>query len=223
MHNILIIEDDQTIAGVMQEHLQSWGHTVCCADVFQDIIPQLLAFDPQLVLLDISLPGRNGFHWCQEIRKLSKVPVIFVSSAGDNMNQVMAMNFGGDDFITKPFDLQILAAKVQALLRRTYEFDKPTQLLQYRDVVYSAETSTVHHQGRQAELTKNEARILQLLMQRPGKIVTRSELMQRLWEHDSYVDDNTLTVNMTRLRTKLGELGIQHLIHTKKGEGYQFE
>lgn len=223
MYQIFIVEDDATISGVMKSHLESWGYVVTCAAPLDDIMPQFTAIAPQLVLLDIGLPHRNGFHWCTEIRKVSKVPVIFISSASDNMNMVMAMNLGGDDFIAKPFDLQVLVAKVQALLRRTYEFDEPTDLVEHRGVIFNISDSTVHFSGSRIELTRNEARIFHTLMLNRTRTVSRDEMMQRLWENDSYVDDNTLTVNVTRLRSKLAEIGIKDFIHTRKGEGYRVE
>lgn len=178
---------------------------------------------PQLVLLDISLPFFNGYHWCNEIRKLSKVPIVFISSASDNMNIVMAMNMGGDDFIAKPFDLVVLTAKVQALLRRTYDFSGQTNLIGHRDAILNLSDSTLLYNGVKIELTKNENKILQTLLENKGKTVSRDTLMTRLWETDSFVDENTLTVNITRLRRKLENAGLHSFIITKKGIGYLVE
>ncbi len=187
------------------------------------MISEFAAFDPQLVLLDVMLPFYNGYHWCNEIRKISKVPVIFLSSAADNMNIVMAMNMGGDDFVSKPFDLDVLIAKIQAVLRRTYDFNGQTGLLEHRGAILSMSDAVLTYQGERVNLTKNEYRILLTLMENKGKIVNRDLLMTKLWETDSFVDENTLTVNVTRLRKKLAEAGLENYIITKKGIGYMVE
>jgi two-component system response regulator protein BraR/BceR len=221
MYRILIVEDDPIIAKTMEKHIASWGYEVACVTDFNDVLSEFAAFDPQLVLLDISLPFFNGYHWCNEIRKLSKVPIIFISSASDNMNIVMAMNMGGDDFLAKPFDLSVLTAKVQALLRRTYDFAGQTNLLEHRGAILNTSDATLTFQGDRLELTRNEYKILKMLMENKGKVVSRESLMVMLWETDSYVDDNTLTVNVTRLRRKLEALGLTDFIATKKGMGYE--
>lgn len=220
MHKIFIVEDDEIIAKNIQKHLESWNYEVKCAEDFKDVLGEFLAFDPQIVLLDISLPLFNGYHWCSEIRKVSKVPIIFISSMSDNMNIVMAMNMGGDDFIVKPFDLTVLMAKVQAMLRRTYDFAGQTNYLEHRGVILNTNDTTVTYQNEKLELTKNDYKILQVLMERKEKVVSREDIMMRLWESDSYVDDNTLTVNVTRLRKKLESIGVRDFIVTKKGIGY---
>ena len=220
MYKIMIVEDDSTIAGAIARHMESWGCTVHCAENFQQVLGEFVAFDPQLVLLDISLPFYNGFHWCNEIRRLSKVPIIFISSASDNMNIVMAMNMGGDDFIAKPFDLHVLAAKVQAVLRRTYDFSGQTSLLEHWGAILNMGDATLTYEGKKVELTKNEYKILQTLLENKGKAVSRDALMTKLWETDCYVDENTLTVNVTRLRRKLDAVGLSGFIITKKGIGY---
>ena len=180
-------------------------------------------FEPQLVMLDIALPFFNGFHWCQEIRKVSEVPIIFLSSLDDNMNIVMAMNMGGDDFIEKPFDLNVVTAKVQALLRRAYSFHGASNILEHAGVMLNLSDATVLYENEKLELTKNEFRILQILFERAGKIVSRDEIIERLWDSDEFIDDNTLTVNVARLRKKLESVGIADLIRTKKGIGYIVE
>lgn len=182
---------------------------------------QFVAFEPHLVLLDLSLPFYNGFHWCDQIRKNSQVPVIFISSAPDNMNIVMAMSRGGDDFIAKPFDLDVLVAKVQAMLRRAYAFGNSGNLMEHRGAVLNLGNSTLTWDGQSLELTRNEFRILQILFENESKVVSRDAIMNHLWENDSFVDDNTLTVNMTRLRRKLESLGLRDFIVTKKGMGYR--
>ena len=193
------------------------------AENFADIMSEFNEFEPQLVLLDISLPFYNGYHWCSEIRKVSRVPVIFISSASDNMNIVMAMNMGGDDFIAKPFDLDVLTAKVQALLRRTYDFGSPEPSLAAHGAVLDMNAGVLEYEGEHIPLTKNELRILQSLLEKRGKVVSRDDLMMRLWQTDSFVDENTLTVNVTRLRKKLENAGLDEFIKTKKGLGYIVE
>jgi len=223
MAKILIVEDDGVIAGAVCRHLESWGAEVCCAEDFSAVLETFVSFAPQLVLMDISLPFYNGYHWCREIRRLSEVPIIFISSASDNMNMVMAMNLGADDFIAKPFDLSVLAAKVQALLRRTYDFGKQSDLLQRGGAVLNLSDATVTADGGKTDLTKNEFRILLTLMQSPGKVISRDTLMERLWETDSYVDENTLTVNVSRLRRKLAAIGLPDFVVTRKNLGYLVE
>ncbi len=223
MYRILVVEDDMVIANAIKKTIAKWGYEVECVTDFQDVLGQFAAFDPQLVLLDISLPYYNGFHWCSEIRRVSKVPIIFISSASDNLNIVMAMNMGGDDFITKPFDLTVLAAKIRALLRRTYDFAGQTNLLEHKGAILNIGDGTLTYKGQELELTRNEHRILQLLMENKGQVVTRETIMTHLWETDSYVDDNTLTVNIARLRRKLESIGLDDFIVTKKSVGYMVE
>lgn len=223
MYKIMIIEDDMTISHAMRVHLEKWEYDVRCVEDFKDIMKEFSEFDPQLVLLDIMLPFFNGFYWCGEIRKVSKVPIVFISSASENMNIVMAMNMGGDDFIEKPFDLNVLTAKVQAILRRTYSFQNQMNVLERRGVVLNIGDATVSFGDRKLELTKNDYRILQILMENAGKIVARDEIMTKLWESDEFIDDNTLTVNVTRLRRKLEDIGLYNFIATKKGIGYIIE
>ena len=220
---IFIVEDDPVIASAVAEHIASWGCETRIAQNFQNIVQEFVDFDPQLVLLDVGLPFYNGYHWCSEIRRFSSVPIIFVSSASDNMNIVMAINMGADDFIAKPFDLNVLTAKVQAMLRRTYDLGGQTRLLQHRDAVLNTDDSTLTYHGERVELTKNEYRILQVLLENKGKTVSRDVLMQRLWESDSFVDENTLSVNVARLRKKLDGAGLENFIATKKGMGYIVE
>lgn len=223
MHKILIIEDDTTIANIIRDHLASWSMTTRCVTDFQKVMSEFAEYSPQLVLMDISLPFYNGYHWCSEIRKVSQVPIIFISSASDNMNIVMAINMGGDDFIAKPFDLTILVAKVQALLRRTYDFTYGSDMLEHRGVILDLSDNSVIYEGNKLDLTKNELRILQVLFEQGGKVVSRDTLMYRIWETDDFIDENTLTVNVTRLRKKLASVGIEEFITTKKGLGYMVE
>lgn len=220
MYKLLIVEDDSVIAKSIKNHMESWGYEAVCITDFENVKKIFIQEQPHLVLMDISLPFYNGFHWCDEIRKISKVPVIFLSSASDNMNIVMAMNMGGDDFIAKPFDLNVLQAKVQAMLRRTYDFSAESSLMEHRGMVFDCGSGIITYEGKRVELTKNEMRILQELLESKGKIVTRDRLMERLWESDSFIDDNTLTVNVARLRKKLEEVGMEDVIKTRKGIGY---
>lgn len=180
-------------------------------------------FDPQLVILDIGLPFYNGFYWCQEIRKISSVPILFLSSMNDNMNIVMAMNMGGDEFIEKPFDLNVLTAKVQALLRRAYSFQGNVNVLEHEGMLLNLNDASLSYRGEKISLTKNEFRILQMLMENAGKIVARDDIIARLWESDEFIDDNTLTVNVARLRKKLENAGMEGRIKTKKGIGYYLD
>ncbi len=221
MYKILIVEDDNTISGQIGKYLARWGYETACVEDFENILSQFTAFDPQLVLLDIGLPFYNGYYWCGEIRKISQVPVVFVSSASDNMNIVMAMNMGGDDFIVKPFDFEVLLAKVQAILRRTYSFQNQSAVMEHRNVILNLADMSLLYQGNRLELSKNEFRILQILYENAGKTVSRENIMKRLRDNECFVDDNTLTVNMNRLRRKLEEAGIEDFILTKKGVGYQ--
>ena len=223
MHRIFIVEDDAAIAAALQKHLTTWGFDVRCAEDFRNVLAECTAFDPQLVLLDITLPFYNGYHWCQELRRVSNVPVVFISSASDNMNIVMAMNMGGDDFIAKPFDLDVLTAKVQALLRRTYDFAPAEPVLSHRGAVLQTGGQSLLVNGEKLPLSKNEYRILWTLLKEKGKIVSRERLMEALWQTDSFVDENTLSVNMARLRKKLDGAGLAGFIATRVGAGYLVE
>lgn len=220
MYKIFIVEDDMVIARTIKNHLQSWGFDVEYVSDFQNVMTHFVSFDPQLVLLDIALPFVNGFALCNEIRKVSKVPIIFISSASENMNIVMAINMGGDDFIAKPFDLAVLTSKVQALLRRTYDFTGQTHLLEHRGALLNISDATLTFNGQKIDLNKNEQKIMHVLLENKGEAVARDVLMIRLWETDSFIDDNTLTVNINRLRKKLNAIGLNDFIKTKKGIGY---
>ena len=216
-----MVEDDEIIARSIREHLQAWNYDVCCVEDFSNVVAEFVRFDLQLVLMDITLPFFNGYHWCSEIRKISKVPVIFLSSVADNMNIVMAVNMGADDFIPKPFDLEVLTVKIQAMLRRSYDFAGTGSMLEHKGAILNLNETTLTYQEQKIELTKNEFRILEILMENKEKVVSRETLMTKLWESDNYVDENTLSVNVNRLRKKLEALGLEEFILTKKGIGYR--
>lgn len=220
MYRVFVIEDDRGIAEAIDLQLSAWGLEIRVADDFRNIMAEFAAADPQLVLLDIALPFYDGYHWCYEIRRVSKVPIIFISSASDSMNIVMAMNMGADDFIAKPFDGSVLTAKVQALLRRAYDFGANATIIEHRGALLNTSDCTLTYNGERVELSKNEYRILSSLMESKGRVVSRERLMERLWETDAFVDDNTLTVNINRLRRKLSDAGLNDFITTKVGVGY---
>lgn len=217
---IYLVEDDATIAGAVASHLRAWGYDCVVAADFRDVAGEFQRLQPQLVLLDLLLPFYNGFHWCQEIRRTSQVPILFLSSASDNLNILTAIQMGGDDFLAKPFDLNILAAKVQALLRRAYDFAPPSDVLTCGALRLNLSDGTVEQGGQRTTLPRNELKILQVLLENRGKIVSRDRLMERLWESDSFVDENTLTVNVNRLRKTLAAVGAGDLIVTRKKQGY---
>lgn len=223
MYKILIVEDDPLIGQIVADHLKKWGYETRLAEDYNQVLNEFLDYMPQLVLLDIVLPLYNGYHWCTEIRKISKVPIVFISSSSDNMNIVMAMNMGGDDFIAKPFDLSVLLAKVQAIIRRTYAFQENRELIEHAGVILNLSETLLLINDQKIELTKNEFRIMKILMENIGKTISRDEIMTYLWDDNAFVDDNTLTVNMTRLRKKLSEAGVEKFILTRKGIGYLVE
>lgn len=223
MYKILVVEDDRIIAQALASHLRRWDYETKCVEDFKNIMDEFRQFEPHLVLLDIMLPFFNGFHWCQEIRKISEAPIIFLSSANDNMNIVMAMNMGGDEFIEKPFDLNVVTAKVQAILRRSYSYQGTVNVMEYHGAVLNLNDATLTYEEQKTELTKNEFRFLQMLLENVGRIVSRDSIITRLWESDEFIDDNTLTVNIARLRKKLEQIGLEKMIRTKKGIGYMVE
>lgn len=220
MYKIFIVEDDREIAEAIQAQAALWGLEAHCAENFRDITGEFSALQPHLVLLDIRLPFYDGYYWCSALRRISSVPILFISSASDNMNIIMAMNIGADDFIAKPFHGDVLIAKIQALLRRTYDYSEVMPVLAHRGALLNTGSGTFSFRGSEIALTKNEYRIMLTLMQNKGRTVSRELLMQRLWETESFIDDNTLTVNINRLRKKLLAAGLEDFILTKFGEGY---
>ncbi len=220
MYKMLIVEDDPTIADEVAAQIAPWGIEAKKADDLRNVMQVFAKFQPHIVLLDISLPFFNGYHWCEQIRAVSKVPVIFISSASDNMNIVMAMNLGADDFVSKPFDMNVLTAKVRALLRRTYDFGASVPLLEHKGAILNTGDGSLSVNGEKVSLSKNEYRILLCLMENKGKTVSREKLMERLWQTDQFIDENTLTVNVNRLRKKLDAAGLADFIETIFGVGY---
>lgn len=223
MYRLLIVEDDKGIAEAIKNQAEMWELQVHCIENFRNVMTEFAEFDPHIILLDIALPFFNGYHWCSEIRKVSKVPIIFISSASDNMNMVMAMNMGADDFIAKPFDQSVLMAKLQAMLRRTYDFATSVPVLEHRGALLNTGDNTLTYKDEKISLSKNEFRILLILMENKGKVVSREKLMEQLWETDSFVDENTLSVNVGRLRKRLDAAGLENFITTKFGVGYLIE
>ncbi|MBR2792878.1 MAG: response regulator transcription factor [Erysipelotrichaceae bacterium] len=219
-YRILIVEDDRGIAEGITEQMRQWGLEAKAVSDFHNVMGEFAEYQPHLILMDISLPFMSGYHWCSEIRKVSSVPVIFVSSASDNMNIIMAVNMGADDFIAKPFDQNVLTAKVQALLRRTYDFGMSSPVIEHRGAILNTGDNTLTYENARIDLTKNEYRLILTLMQNKGKIVSREKLMEVLWESGNFVDENTLTVNVGRLRKKLENAGLNEFITTKSGVGY---
>ena len=220
MYRIFIVEDDRGIADAVKTQAELWDLEVRCVQNFRNVLEEFGDFNPHLVLMDVALPCFNGYHWCSRIRQTSKVPIIFISSAADNMNIIMAMNMGGDDFIAKPFDGSVLMAKIQALLRRTYDFSGAVTMLQHRGALLNTGEQTLHYQGQNIPLSKNEYRILLTLLESKGNVVSREKLMETLWQTDCFVDENTLSVNVGRLRKKLDNAGLNGFIETRFGVGY---
>lgn len=221
MQKIMIVEDDEIIASSIKKHLEKWNYDVRVVNDFENVLEDFRNYEPLLILLDISLPYYNGYYWCQEIRKESEVPIIFISSTSENMNIVMAMNMGADDFINKPFDLTVLTAKLQAILRRTYSFNKTQNVLNYQSLTLDLLKGVISYHEDSIELTKTELKIMQILFEHAGQIVSRDTIMEALWQSEAFVDDNTLSVNINRLRKKLDAFSLPQLIHTKTGIGYQ--
>ena len=223
MYRLLIIEDDKGIAEAIRTQAEMWGMEAHMITNFRNVMAQFAEVEPHIVLLDIVLPFFNGYHWCNEIRKVSKVPILFISSASDNMNMIMAMNMGADDFIAKPFDRSLLMAKLQAMLRRTYDFSFSVPVLEHRGALLHTGEQSLTYGDEKISLSKNEYRILLVLMENKGRVVSREKLMEQLWETDCFVDENTLSVNVNRLRKRLESAGLSDFIRTKFGVGYLIE
>lgn len=223
MYRILLVEDDRTLSLEIKKQLEKYGNEVFFVTDFHDVLGSFQNCTPQLVLMDIMLPYKDGYYWTAEIRKISRIPVVFISSASDTMNIVMAINMGGDDFISKPVDPMVLNAKIMAILRRTYEFQKDSDTITFNDAILNLNARLLSYHGEKIQMTKNEFTILETLLQNRGKVVSRDKLMIKLWNDDCYVEENTLTVNVTRLRKKLDEIGLTNMIKTRTGVGYIVE
>lgn len=224
MYRIMIVEDDEKIRRIVADTLKKWQYDVVEVSKFDQVLTEFEQTEPHLVLLDINLPVFDGYYWCQQIRSMSKVPIIFLSSRNQNMDIIMAINMGGDDFIQKPFDLDIFVAKISALIRRkyTYQEDENTQFI-HGGLKLNVTNSTIEYKGQSTELSRNDFILLQLMMRNIGKIISREDLMQALWNDEQFVDDNTLTVNVNRMRRKIAALGLEDFIITRKGMGYLIE
>lgn len=221
MAKIMIIEDDPSIAKLIQENLSKWQIESFAVKEFDDVMTQFDDYQPDLVLLDINLPIKDGYYWNQEIRKVSKIPIIIISSRNSNMDQIMAMNMGVDDFVEKPFSIDILIAKINALLRRTYDFSQDTSdIIEHNGLKLNLSDGTVEINDNKIDLSKNEYKLLQRLLKDQGKIVSREQLLNFMWDDERFVDDNTLTVNINRLRSKFEKNGLSNYIVTKVGQGY---
>lgn len=221
MFKVLVVEDDSKIREIILENLKKWGFDGISVEDFSQVFNTFVSYNPHIVLMDINLPSFDGFYWCNKIREVSKVPVIFVSSRNTNMDIIMAINMGGDDFIQKPFSLDVLMVKINAILRRTYSYSNiETSVLEYNGVTLNLKDNDLLYNETKVSLTKNEFKIIYILMKNNGSVVSRDKIMRSLWEDESFVDDNTLTVNINRLRKKLSDVGLNDFIKTKKGQGY---
>ena len=220
---IFIVEDDEVIARSIKKYLETWSFEVVECDDFAKVYEKFTQTKPDLVLLDVSLPFFNGYYWCEKIRVASNVPIIFISSADENLNKIMAMNMGADDYITKPFDLDLLLAKIKALLRRSYEYGEPSSIITYEDISLDRDRMLLSFASKDLILNKNEYLILEMMLEHPEKVYRREEIMDKIWQTDEFIDDNTLTVNIMRLRKKLDKFGLEDFIKTKKKVGYYIE
>lgn len=220
MKDILLVEDNLEVAKEIKLSLEKWGMQVQLIEDFSNVLEEVVRKQPKLVLMDVNLPYYDGFYWCGRIREVSNLPILFLSSRDSNMDVIMGINNGGDDYITKPFDTQVLLSKINALLRRAYQYTDAGALLYYNDAILDIDKCELRYKGNSLELTKNEIKILTLLIRNKGKVVSRDKIMMSLWNDDEFISDNTLTVNMTRLRSKMKEIGLEEVIKTKKGLGY---
>ncbi|MCH5138739.1 response regulator transcription factor [Clostridiaceae bacterium UIB06] len=221
MYKVMIVEDDLRLYKEIEEGLTKWGFNPVAVKNFEEILNEFVQNKPELVIMDINLPCFDGFYWCQKIREVSKVPIVFLSSRNTNMDIIMAVKMGGDDFITKPFSMDILVTKLHAILRRVYSYGENLgEAIECKGVILNINDSTLAYNENKIELTKNEMKILLLLMKNRGKIISRDRIMRILWDDDTFISDNTLTVNVNRLRKSLEDIGINNFIETKKRQGY---
>jgi DNA-binding response OmpR family regulator len=219
MYKITIVEDDDNIRGELKSFLEKFGYECILVEDFENVLKDIFASDAHLVLLDINLPVYDGFHICREIRKKSNIPVIFITSRTTDVDELMGIHMGADDFVSKPFNTQILLARIESLIKRTYEINK-SSFLEYKGIKLDSSQGTVWYKEKAMELTKNENRILKLMMENKSRIISRDEIMDYLWQSNEFIDDNTLTVNINRLRNKLKSIGVVDIIQTKRGQGY---
>lgn len=223
MFKIFVVDDSKIISEKLKQWLEKWGFEAILVDDFEKVIDIFKKENPDLVVMDIALPYYDGYFWTRKIRDLSNVPIIFLSSKEDTMNKIMAMEMGADDFVSKPFEMDLLLAKIKALLRRTYDYKDNLDRLEHRGLVLDLKSMTVVFSNKSIDLSKNEFKILETLMVNKGNVVSRDKLMTSLWSTDIYIDDNTLTVNISRLRKSLAVLGVDNFIKTKQGLGYYVE
>lgn len=220
MFKILIVDDSQIIASSLKKDFEKWGYEVVLVEDFERVFDLFKEENPSLVVMDIGLPYFDGYHWTRKIRDISNVPIIFLSSKEDTMNKIMAMEMGADDFVTKPFEVELLTAKVKALLRRTYDYKQESDKFEKDGLILDLKSMQASFEGKSIDLSKNEFKILEILMVNDGKVISRDKLMTALWSTDIFIDDNTLTVNISRLRKSLESLGVKDFIKTKVGKGY---
>ncbi|WP_106460796.1 response regulator transcription factor [Anaerococcus sp. Marseille-P3915] len=220
MFKILIVDDSQIIASSLKKDFEKWGYEVVLVEDFERVFDLFKEENPSLVVMDIGLPYFDGYHWTRKIRDISNVPIIFLSSKEDTMNKIMAMEMGADDFVTKPFEVELLTAKVKALLRRTYDYKQESDKSEKDGLILDIKSMQASFEGKSIDLSKNEFKILETLMVNDGKVISRDKLMTALWSTDIFIDDNTLTVNISRLRKSLESLGVKDFIKTKVGKGY---
>lgn len=220
--DIFIIEDDKALSREISLILNKWGYSTLEVNNFENITDEVLHCNPKLILMDINLPCYDGFYWCSQIRNFLKVPIIFISSRDNDMDVIMSINMGGDDYITKPFSPQILVAKIQAILRRTYSYNNElkSDIIKFKDITLNFVEGKVYFKDESVDLTKNELKIMHILMENQERIVSRDEIIEDLWDTDEFISENTLTVNVNRLRKKLSSIGLENFIETKKGQGY---
>ncbi|NFO05408.1 response regulator transcription factor [Clostridium botulinum] len=220
MYKIMIVEDDVTIRDELKNLLNRYGYEVGITDDFSNVVNHIEQNNYDLILLDVNLPVFDGYHICREIRKKLDIPIIIVTSRDSEIDELMSMNLGADDFITKPYNTQILLARISSILKRTYKKNDSSEILKYKDLILDLSNGSVSYNNKYCELTKNELKILAYLIKNQNSIVSRDILMETLWSSDIFVDDNTLSVNVTRLRKKLDDIGIKDAIETRRGLGY---
>ena len=221
MYKIMVVEDDSNISKIICENLEKQNFKCLRIVQFENIMDKFINFKPELILMDINLPRNNGFYWCEKIRELSKVPIIFISARNTDMDIIIATNTGGDDYLVKPFSIEVLLAKVKGMLRRTYAYNEgESNIISFGELIFNADNGMIACKNKREELTHNEMEILKILLKNQGKVVSRERIMRALWNDEKFIDDNTLTVNITRVRKKLSAIGYENIINTIRNEGY---